>query len=63
MTKRFRASFLAALLASHARGSFAPVELKTDGLTILDPGCVAKTYPGYWDALGSLRVRLEAHRG
>ncbi|MFZ2101583.1 MAG: 3-phosphoshikimate 1-carboxyvinyltransferase [Oricola sp.] len=38
--------------------SFALAGLKTGGITILDPGCVAKTYPGYWDALVSLGVRL-----
>ena len=26
------------------------------GVTILDPGCVAKTYPGFWDDLGALRA-------
>lgn len=40
--------------------SFALAGLKIGGLTILDPGCVAKTYPGYWEALASLGVRLEA---
>ena len=39
--------------------SFALVGLKVYGITILDPGCVAKTYPGYWQALDSLGVRLE----
>jgi len=39
--------------------SFALAGLKIRGLTILDPGCVAKTYPGYWDALASLGVGLE----
>ncbi len=38
--------------------SFALAGLKIRGLTILDPGCVAKTYPGYWDALASLGVEL-----
>lgn len=36
--------------------SFALAGLKIHGITILDPGCVAKTYPGYWRALGSLGV-------
>ncbi|WP_219858536.1 3-phosphoshikimate 1-carboxyvinyltransferase [Stutzerimonas azotifigens] len=36
--------------------SFALAALKIDGLEILDPGCVAKTYPGYWDALQALGV-------
>ncbi|MGQ3046112.1 MAG: 3-phosphoshikimate 1-carboxyvinyltransferase [Niveispirillum sp.] len=38
--------------------SFALAGLKIHGITILDPGCVAKTYPGYWDALRSLGVEL-----
>ena len=43
--------------------SFALAGLRIGGLTILDPGCVAKTYPGYWDALASLGVVLVAHNG
>ncbi|RXT56548.1 3-phosphoshikimate 1-carboxyvinyltransferase [Bosea sp. Tri-44] len=39
--------------------SFALAGLKIGGITILDPGCVAKTYPDYWRALGSLGVRFE----
>lgn len=38
--------------------SFALAGLKIRDITILDPGCVAKTYPGYWDALASLGVEL-----
>ncbi|GAC1451770.1 MAG: hypothetical protein NVSMB9_36760 [Isosphaeraceae bacterium] len=34
--------------------SFALVALRTGGVTILDPGCVAKTYPGFWDDLARL---------
>ncbi|MDB5561556.1 MAG: aroA [Hyphomicrobiales bacterium] len=37
--------------------SFALAGLKIGGITILDPDCVGKTYPGYWDALASLGVR------
>ncbi|MBO3759081.1 3-phosphoshikimate 1-carboxyvinyltransferase [Ciceribacter sp. L1K22] len=37
--------------------SFALAGLKISGITILDPGCVAKTYPAYWDALSSLGVK------
>jgi 3-phosphoshikimate 1-carboxyvinyltransferase len=37
---------------------FALAGLKTAGITILDPGCVSKTYPGYWDALAGLGVDL-----
>lgn len=35
--------------------SFALAGLKAPGVTILDPGCVAKTYPGFWDDLKSLK--------
>ena len=38
--------------------SFALAGLRTHGITILDPGCVAKTYPGYWADLASLGVGL-----
>ncbi len=38
--------------------SFALASLKIRDITILDPGCVAKTYPGYWDALASLGVQF-----
>lgn len=36
--------------------SFALAGLKIADVAILDPGCVAKTYPAYWDALASLGV-------
>jgi 3-phosphoshikimate 1-carboxyvinyltransferase len=36
--------------------SFALAGLKVPGLTILDPGCVAKTYPGFWADLASVRA-------
>jgi len=36
--------------------AFALVGLKVPGVTILDPGCVAKTYPGFWDDLARLTV-------
>lgn len=39
--------------------SFALAGLRIGGITILDPGCVAKTYPGYWTVLASLGVGLE----
>jgi 3-phosphoshikimate 1-carboxyvinyltransferase len=29
--------------------SFALAGTRAEGVTILDPGCVAKTYPGFWD--------------
>ena len=34
--------------------SFALLGLRVDGIDIADPGCVAKTFPGFWDALESL---------
>ena len=40
--------------------SFALAGLRLPDITILDPGCVGKTYPGYWDALASLGVELHA---
>ena len=38
--------------------SFALAGLKIGGIVILDPKCVGKTYPGYWDALRGLGVEL-----
>ena len=38
--------------------SFALAGLKVDGITILDPDCTAKTWPGYWDVLQGLGVEL-----
>jgi 3-phosphoshikimate 1-carboxyvinyltransferase len=38
--------------------SFALAGLKIGGITILDPDCVGKTFPGYWDALAGLGVEL-----
>ncbi|MFZ4518779.1 MAG: 3-phosphoshikimate 1-carboxyvinyltransferase [Microthrixaceae bacterium] len=35
--------------------SFALLGLRVPGIRIADPGCVAKTYPGYWDDLERLR--------
>lgn len=34
--------------------SFALLGLRVPGIGIADPGCVAKTFPGFWDVLGSL---------
>jgi len=34
--------------------SFAIMGLVADGISIGDPGCVAKTFPGFWDALEAL---------
>jgi len=35
--------------------SFALLGLRAPGICIADPGCVAKTFPTYWDALDGLR--------
>ncbi len=40
--------------------SFALAALRIGGIVILDPECVGKTYPGYWDALRSLGVETRA---
>ena len=35
--------------------SFALAGSRIPGMTIEDPGCVAKTYPGFWDDLERMR--------
>lgn len=35
--------------------AFALLGLRAPGIAIIDPGCVAKTFPGYWDMLDGLR--------
>jgi 3-phosphoshikimate 1-carboxyvinyltransferase len=40
--------------------SLALAGLRLDHVEIEDPACVAKTFPGYWDMLAGLGVRLEA---
>jgi 3-phosphoshikimate 1-carboxyvinyltransferase len=37
--------------------SFALLGLRVPGIAIEDPGCVAKTFPGYWDTVDRLRAR------
>jgi 3-phosphoshikimate 1-carboxyvinyltransferase len=37
--------------------SFALLGLRSRGIEIADPGCVAKTFPGFWQALDGLRAR------
>ncbi|MDG3004116.1 3-phosphoshikimate 1-carboxyvinyltransferase [Paludisphaera mucosa] len=36
--------------------AFALAGLKIPGVVIQDPGCVAKTYPGFWDDLAATRT-------
>ena len=43
--------------------SFALAGLVTHGVTILDPGCVAKTFPAYWDVLEGLGVGFSPLEG
>lgn len=38
--------------------AFSLVGLRVPGVAIADPGCVAKTFPGYWDALAALRRQV-----
>jgi 3-phosphoshikimate 1-carboxyvinyltransferase len=38
--------------------AFAMAALVVDGLRILDPGCTAKTYPGYWRDLAGVGVEM-----
>jgi 3-phosphoshikimate 1-carboxyvinyltransferase len=42
--------------------AFAVVGLVADGISIVDPGCVAKTYPGFFDDLDSLRQQSRSGR-
>lgn len=37
--------------------SFALIGLRVPGILIADPGCVAKTYPRFWDDLRNLQTR------
>src|SRR5690554_1791102 len=38
--------------------AFALGGLRIPGIVILDPACTGKTYPGYWDMLAGLGVKL-----
>ncbi|HTM77364.1 MAG TPA: 3-phosphoshikimate 1-carboxyvinyltransferase [Devosia sp.] len=40
--------------------SFALAGLKIGGIIILDPACVGKTYPAYWEMLAGLGVQMVA---
>ena len=44
--------------------SFALIGLRAEGVEILDPGCVAKTYPGFWEDFARLSdARLSRSHG
>ncbi len=42
--------------------SFAVLGAVADGVSIEDPACVAKTYPGFWDDLGAIYDAASAAR-
>ena len=42
--------------------TFALLGLRAPGIRIADPGCVAKTFPGYWAMLDGLRPRCGSTR-
>jgi len=41
--------------------AFAALAARVPGVVIEDPGCVAKTYPGFWDDLATAGARWRAH--
>jgi 3-phosphoshikimate 1-carboxyvinyltransferase len=43
--------------------SFALLGLRAPGIEIADPGCVGKTFPGFWQALDRLRATGAAPAG
>lgn len=43
--------------------AFAALGTRIAGVVIEDPGCVAKTYPTFWDDLGRLGGRWVVHHG
>ena len=43
--------------------ALAAVAARVPGVVLEDPGCVAKTYPGFWDDLATAGLAWRAHRG
>jgi 3-phosphoshikimate 1-carboxyvinyltransferase len=43
--------------------ALAAVAARVPGLVIEDPGCVAKTYPGFWRDLAAGGLRWRARPG
>ena len=43
--------------------ALAAVAARVPGVVLEDPGCVAKTYPGFWDDLAAGGLSWRAHRG
>jgi 3-phosphoshikimate 1-carboxyvinyltransferase len=52
---RIRAASIRSFDDHRVAMSFALVGLVSPGIVIGNPGCVAKTFPGYWDTLESIR--------
>ncbi|ADV60726.1 3-phosphoshikimate 1-carboxyvinyltransferase [Isosphaera pallida ATCC 43644] len=42
--------------------AFALTSARLEGVIIEDPGCVAKTYPGFWEDFEALRLQAQASR-
>ncbi len=57
----FRAARIQTYSDHRVAMSMALVGLRVPGVTILDPGCVSKTYPDYWRDLTGLGVVLFRH--
>jgi len=43
--------------------ALAAVAARVPGVVLEDPGCVAKTYPGFWDDLAAAELAWRAHPG
>jgi 3-phosphoshikimate 1-carboxyvinyltransferase len=43
--------------------ALAAVAARVPGVVLEDPGCVAKTYPGFWDDLAAAGLAWRAHPG
>lgn len=56
--EHFRAARIQTYSDHRIAMSMALAGLRVPGVTILDPGCVAKTYPDYWRDLAGLGVEL-----
>ena len=55
----FRAARIETYFDHRIAMSMALVGLRVPGVTILNPGCVGKTYPDYWRDLAGLGVELQ----
>jgi len=39
--------------------AFAAVSLAIPGVSVQDPGCVAKSFPAFWDAIDAIRAAAD----